>query len=523
MIERAIENWLSRTNERNYQAAFCQTLMHKGHRVIYYSTHRPMEQGKDIVTVDAGGSYCGFQLKTGSIDLPKWREIVGEVKELIELPIVHPSVDKSKVHKSYLVTNGEITDEVRFQIDQINDDNQRKGRGYSRLDVITLSPLLRDFIDAQGKFMPRELSEFRQFLELLMADGTDFLDKEKLFSFFDKSVFAEVKRTRADAANVMGSSVIITAYLLNPFQQTQNYYAQFEGWTCLAASIVRYLRKAGLPADAGRAPLALAMEEIVSNLTQLRTEALNRQNFMEGAAQGDGGLMYKARVTLTLSALAALELHLKSIGKTDELDARLPRVVKENLSHFWFWGESALPCLFSIVKYLEINSLRTEAEALLNKVLHQISHSNAARQGACLPNPCYSVTGVLEAELGIDDGRLVLENFSGSSYALHPVIQMMARRNMKATVSDLWRSITHIQFQWFEADAIEDYFSWNTRDGANRSTWPNQTQGWAALVQEAQSKTRPVEFLSEYRELIRFFILACPHRADAKLLGLLDT
>jgi hypothetical protein len=183
MIERAIENWLTKTNERNYQAAFCQTLMHKGHRVIYYSTHRPMEQGKDIVTIDADGNYCGFQLKTGSIDLPKWRGIVGEVKELIELPIVHPSVDKTRVHKAFLVTNGEITDEVRFQIDQINDDNQRKGRGYSHLDVITLSPLLRDFIDAQGKFMPRELTEFRQFLELLMADGADFLDKEKLFNF----------------------------------------------------------------------------------------------------------------------------------------------------------------------------------------------------------------------------------------------------------------------------------------------------------------------------------------------------
>ncbi len=30
MIERAIENWLTKTNERNYQAAFCQVLMHQG-------------------------------------------------------------------------------------------------------------------------------------------------------------------------------------------------------------------------------------------------------------------------------------------------------------------------------------------------------------------------------------------------------------------------------------------------------------------------------------------------------------
>ncbi len=43
MIERAIENWLIKTNERNYQAAFCQVLMHQGYRVLHSSVHGPME------------------------------------------------------------------------------------------------------------------------------------------------------------------------------------------------------------------------------------------------------------------------------------------------------------------------------------------------------------------------------------------------------------------------------------------------------------------------------------------------
>jgi hypothetical protein len=43
VIERAIENWLTRTNERNYQAALCQVLMHQGHRVLHSSVHGPME------------------------------------------------------------------------------------------------------------------------------------------------------------------------------------------------------------------------------------------------------------------------------------------------------------------------------------------------------------------------------------------------------------------------------------------------------------------------------------------------
>jgi hypothetical protein len=46
MIESVIANWLTKTNERNYQIPYCQVLLSKGQRVLYVSTHRPMEQGR---------------------------------------------------------------------------------------------------------------------------------------------------------------------------------------------------------------------------------------------------------------------------------------------------------------------------------------------------------------------------------------------------------------------------------------------------------------------------------------------
>jgi len=108
VIERAIESWLTRTNERNYQAAFCQVLMHQGHRVLHSSSHGPMEQGKDIITVDPDGNYHAYQTKTGNIGLSEWREISGEIQELVELPIDYPGVDKASGHRAYLIANGQI-------------------------------------------------------------------------------------------------------------------------------------------------------------------------------------------------------------------------------------------------------------------------------------------------------------------------------------------------------------------------------------------------------------------------------
>jgi hypothetical protein len=116
MIESAIANWLTKTNERNYQIPYYQVLRGKGQRVLYVSPHRPMEQGKDIITVGEDGTYHAYQLKTGYIDQKAFRAIKGEIDELVERSIVHPSVDKSKGHRAYLVLNGEITDEVRYSV-----------------------------------------------------------------------------------------------------------------------------------------------------------------------------------------------------------------------------------------------------------------------------------------------------------------------------------------------------------------------------------------------------------------------
>ena len=159
MIVRAIENWLTRTNERNYQAALCQVLMHQGHRVLHSSVHGPMEQGKDIITIGPDGECHAYQNKTGDIGLTEWRGISGEIQELVELPVDYPGVDKSKPHRAHLVTNGSITDPVRTQINDRNEDNVRKDRRYAPLEVIAGDSLLKSFVDAQGRFVPRELPD----------------------------------------------------------------------------------------------------------------------------------------------------------------------------------------------------------------------------------------------------------------------------------------------------------------------------------------------------------------------------
>jgi hypothetical protein len=101
VIERVIENWLTSANERSYQIPFCQLLAAEGETVIYFSSHGPFEQGKDVVTRDQNGKMRGYQLKSGDFSLSEWRRYKGEINDLVELPIEHPASGTSGKHIPY--------------------------------------------------------------------------------------------------------------------------------------------------------------------------------------------------------------------------------------------------------------------------------------------------------------------------------------------------------------------------------------------------------------------------------------
>jgi len=215
---------LTSTNEHNYKAAYVQVLALNGYQVLTVPADGPMEQGKDLITIDPAGHPCAFQLKTGNLDLPAWRRYREEMMELISLPIYHPAIDKQIVHKAVLVTNGEMSNEVRVQIDQINTDNIAKGRQYAKLEVVTFQGLLRDFIAAQGHFIPRGIDDFRAFLEMYQADGTDFAPVECFVNLVEGVLLTAGDRP-SDLRHAIAASLVVASYTLHPFQLAGNHFA----------------------------------------------------------------------------------------------------------------------------------------------------------------------------------------------------------------------------------------------------------------------------------------------------------
>ena len=105
MIERVIENWLTRANERSLEVPFAQLLTGEGYQVVHLSRHGPSEEGKDILAIDPTGTPCAFQLKSipdgGKFTQNLWEKELGQIIRLVEIPIQHPSIDPGLYRRVY--------------------------------------------------------------------------------------------------------------------------------------------------------------------------------------------------------------------------------------------------------------------------------------------------------------------------------------------------------------------------------------------------------------------------------------
>ncbi|NVM28581.1 MAG: hypothetical protein HWN65_07035 [Candidatus Helarchaeota archaeon] len=521
------------TTERNYTIPFCQVLINEGHQILNISSHGPYEFGKDIVTRDSEGKICVYQLKTGKITKPKWREIRKQIIELIEIPPIHPSIGENiKISKAFLVTNGIIDQEVKTQIRERNLDKRRIDLKYPSLEIIEKDQLLVKFNKTQGNFLPIKLNNFYSLLSFYLDEGDAFLPKEKYFDFFNETIFSEISGSRGKKRSAIASSIIIGSYLLNSFQRKENYFALFEAWTSLAACVLRFSYRTKLDKNNWIDSWNLVINEIEYNLEELKNETLKREDLIEGSITYDFNFIIRARTTILYGTLAAYEIYLKMKNVNYELNTILLEKIKTDIKiamnnkekyMLWYWGESAFPLFFFIIKYLELNDEKDMAWFLLNKIFKRSildKFSDSQRLGVA--NPYYSVQDHIEYRLKIAPAKIDFKQFFHKSYALEILIYMVTRRNRRDFLAENWRKISHYLLFKFIPDEVEDHFNWHVKNGKNHSKFPKFEQSWEELKKLSSEYDEIPELFRENYKFILFFTIVCPHRFNTQINMLLE-
>jgi hypothetical protein len=208
--ERLVADWLTKAGERGgLDVAFGQLLLSEGCRILRLG-HSPTEAGKDIIAVAKNRQLRAYQIKAGDIDLKEFESIQGQVTNLVEASIRHPSVAPGSKHFPFLVTTGKFTLPVEETVQGLNDSWRR--RGYEPLILIRGTELLPQFMELASDFWPAEPNEVRQFLTLYMAEGKGDLARAE-FARFLRGILLERKMSKPIVARRIAAVGLFASYI----------------------------------------------------------------------------------------------------------------------------------------------------------------------------------------------------------------------------------------------------------------------------------------------------------------------
>lgn len=523
MIERLIENWLTNANERGYEVPFCQLLMAEGHRIIHLNRHSPLEQGKDIITLDEKGRLCAYQLKGGDIDIGRWRrEIKPEVEALVENIVEHPAISPGFAIP-HLVTNGRLSEPVVAQVTNQNRSNRR--RRLKALQVVVGTDLATRFVRIHGQFLPREPQDFDAFLRLFLANGRDMFPKDRFARFLQAQLDPAGLKRPTEIVRAIASTVLLAAYSLSAYQRAENHFSLFEGWVLVAAAIARLAESKSLAKKNWEPSFQLALGAARLAMSNLVSEMLSDRPLVEGNVMMDGGPPYRARMTLLVGTAAALALIRNVRGEPFEDGDALKAFVDKHDRNMLLWGESAVPYFVSLALWLEQCAQAPKAESLVQMMVEAITKLNAPKSKGGLPGPYYGVNRCVAAMCQVASSPMRRDSPLGSSYALDSLVEFLVRRMRKQRLKLLWEGVTHIHLCEMDHAGPMDFYLWRTLDGQLRQRYVKRPQPWRELVGRANEDTATgiPQTLRTNPEFALMFALVFPHRFGRGLLRILES
>ncbi len=503
-----------------------------------------MEMGKDIITINPDGTPCAFQLKAGNISLNKWRKEVGpQIDDLVVGKINHPSVNDSRHHRSYLVTNGNIAEEVSRAIDDRNRTWESQGQPYLHLDTVVRGQLIEQAKNLGTDLWPSELTDIKTLLEMFLESGPGVLPKAKLASLFESTFPLKLldngkAPSKAHCERSIASAAILCAIATSGFSNENNHVAEIEAWMMYLSYVFALAEKWELPAKAYKGEFEIAKQSIYNSLANLCDEIREQGHLVEGDPLADS-YVYRVRVTwlLGLMSIYALWRRNDEVPK-DETDDFLREFCKAKRHRLVLWGEAAIPQFLAFFwHFRKINSTpdpdsllskliasMPEHDSLLSKLIASICELNRPKGNTFLAvaNPYYEAEDVLF--LGPTE-RPFTYDFRGKSYALEGLVHLFVRRNWKQTMKFLWPGVTRLNWVSFEPENPWDFYRWRTQEGTNKIVVPKRTQEWEALKALAfeSNGTNIPPSIKDYPILLLLFLCVYPHRINAEILRWLDT
>jgi len=521
-LQRAVEYWLDSSNELGYQPLFCAWLSTIGYAVKHSSKGGALEQGKDVIATDGDGVVHAYQLKGGSISLARWRtEVRPEVEELIDLPVKHPEVDKTKGHVSYLVTNGELEDSVKVQIADLNENKWRA----TPLHVLTRGDLLTHFQAMAGGLLPRDAETYKQLIDLIFRDRTGLPDLESTASFLIKVLRPDDKLSKEQRRRDIAAAVLYANLIAGPYRGAANYISTIRVMVILTSQIMLCADRHRLDDRYWLEAYRTVWNDILATARLLESE-VNDDGFNKTLVSPMDRELHSFRRHLAALYVFALKVAELITGDPAWRTVGDVPLAERYRQAFLIWGEASLiPFIFLTLLLRRLDGGAESAYYPIRAALNQIVTENGrgAKDGPGLLSPYYDVDFGVQVKFGLLDDPFE-EDYRCSSYLVKPLIDILARNEQREIVTQQWRELSFISSDEFVPSEDWQHYLWRSPQGVNSTVVPPRQQSWAALVQDAKNadgRLLPAA-LRRFPQFVPFFLATFPHRIGRQIVGLLD-
>lgn len=524
-LQRAIEYWLDSANELGYQPLFCEWLINQGYILKYSIKNTHFEQGKDVVAINTEGIPCGFQLKGGSINLKKWRaEVKPEIDSLIGCAIQHPDIDKNKPHISYLVTNGELEDNVRVEIMSLNEKEWKN----SPLQVWTRGDLLSGFQTMAEGILPKDAITYKKLMDLMFAEGTGLPDIEKIYSFLCEIINLENPSIKKEARRRdIAAAILYATMIAGPYRKVENHGSVVRIMTLLLSLIFNLVDKYNLEDNYWIESYKIVWEDLQITAQALEKE-VNENGFDNILNNPFEKELIPFRKYSAISIIYPLKLS-QLISNNDEWKSMLdPVIAAKYKGAIVLWGEaSMLPSLMIVLIFISLTTYGAKDSAIniSKKLLLQIIQFNGrkSKEKVGLLPPYYGLDFAIKSNFDMLDEEYD-STHKLSSYFLKPLIEILVRSDQREFLSENWKEISHMRFEEFIPDNVNDYYNIKIEKGENRSTMPKKVKSWKELVEEATSidEEKLPKTLRRFPAFLPFFLTVFPHRSNSESIGFIQ-
>lgn len=507
-LERVIEDWLTRSDERSYQASFVSLLLRSGHTIKYVSKHSSLEFGKDIVSVSPSGELTAYQLKAGDIGLTSWRKMREEVFELSEVRYGSPTGRKRRPQRCFLVTTGTIHDPVQEQLRDHNEENREKN--FAPIEVVERPELVRMFMDVFTEFFPKAVGSFNDLVRVYLSDGAGPLDKA-LFCSVLQGV-APDQNSKTKTSRTLSNLVVAAEFASTPFRLSENHISIMDVWILTACRIVSLARHLGLKPGQWLPPLGLCRNALEASGTELLAELFKRPDYLQGDPLIDT-LVVPYRRTIALGYGAAVINAHRILG--EEMGQESRELLASLLKHapLGVWGEGAWNYYANLA--LAISASPEGVWAARDLTMSWLAGLLSLQ---IKESPYWTLESQLSA---IASDRPEREQKPRESYSLGSATDMLCRRMWRQSLAQIWRKVSKRELADFVPNETEDYFDWFIEEGTTGVRILPIPGSWREL-RSASFAQRSDLFTDDDAWLLPLMLCCYPHRVSRRLTGELD-